>query len=494
MRVDIRWLGTRGGRIVVLLAALLAVRLFLGSYVLVDDDIDHLIFGARKGFWDYLCFHSFMPNAHTFRPLTFLCYRVVWHGIAQSPELVHWLSLLWVGAAALGVAKVVELLWGDSLGATAAGALFMLFPTQCEVLASSATLCDPVAAACMVWALAAEFGGARPWVGPLLFGLSMLGKESGLLLIPCLAGWSWLHGGRARSWWSALGRYSAVFAAGLALRLAVMGCLWGYPMAVPPGERIVNTINRLYIIFIDPLKAATSFLPHPLAAGLFALAVGGALWRGRRRLCGRQGLLLGAGLLLALLPASHLAQHGEIQDARLMTMALPFAVIALAAGGTGPTSLVLLAALLPLAGNLQAHREAWRIHEATAREIRHHARTYVGLLWVQGLPAIYRGVKLYYGSTAFAGRLYRPEAPATLVALPDPKFFPGASRLADQALEPFFAMAAAGRIQILRLVYQAEAGRPVVRDEVILQPGQSLVPGSSRSVPPLPPASRPGGE
>jgi hypothetical protein len=195
--------------------------------------------------------------------------------------------------------------------------------------------------------------------------------------------------------------------------------------------------------------------------------------------------LLVAGIACSELPVSMTAAGPALQDPRLLSLFLVALVPVIACAGRIPLAAALVAAAAIMPGNLRAHRQAWAIHRATVEVLRAEVRSHDHHVFVQGLPPVRAGVKVFFGSLAFLGEICAPAAPGRVIAVPDMTAKPEVVAIADEILAGVFAQAAAGRWRIRRLVFDEAQGRPVFRDEVVLEPGQSLVPGSKLPVPPL---------
>jgi hypothetical protein len=488
--------GSFGTRLVLVALALAVVKLLLGPYALIDDDVHHLFLDYRKGFAEYLTPYAEAPHFRL-RPLPFLSLWIEGAWLRLPPDAMHYLSLAWVGAGALAIGSFAERLARSRVAGTLAALLAVAYPVQCEVEGWVSARFDAMAVAFTAMALAVEArrasgDGVHPrsrfdgWLAPALYGLALLSKESTLVFLPVFAAVPWLFGRGGAAVAGAAVRHGLVLGAVLVLRLALMGRLVGSEALEGNPDRWGNLFGRLQQLAL-PLKTETAWLPPALLGTLFALALAtAAAAMVRRAAHGNAARVLGflaIGLFCCEVPISSSEPGPDLQDPRLLSLFLTCLVPALAWAGRIPLAALLVASSLIMPGNLRAYREAYAIHGATVETLRVEVGAHSQRIFVQGLPPVRSGVKLFFGSVVYLREMCSPEDPWRIVAVPDMSRHAEAVGIADDILAGYFAQAAAAGWPIRRLVFDPAKGRPVFRDLVHLRAGESLIPGSSKHVP-----------
>src|SRR5688500_17806872 len=135
--------------------ALVVVKLLLGPYTLIDDDVHHLLLDYRRGFAEYLTMYARAPHFRL-RPIPFLSLWVEGAWLRLGPDGMHAISLAWVGVGALAVGAVCERLARSAAAGTLTALLFVVHPLQCEIEGWVSARFDAMAIAFVALAMAVE--------------------------------------------------------------------------------------------------------------------------------------------------------------------------------------------------------------------------------------------------------------------------------------------------------------------------------------------------
>jgi tetratricopeptide (TPR) repeat protein len=223
-------------------SAALALLLYLRSlpYGFVRDDQalirdNVLLRGAAKLGWlltsDFWASASLAERTVYWRPVIVFSYWLDGRIAGWSPAWFHLVNALWHAAATAFLATAVSATGAGIAAAWFAGLWFASMPLHHESVAWIAGRTDVWSAAFVLGALAWETadrrGAAARWLGPLLWALGLLSKETAVAALPALGVAIWLRqprGGRGgRELLLRLIPYLAVTLAYLAAHQATTG-------------------------------------------------------------------------------------------------------------------------------------------------------------------------------------------------------------------------------------------------------------------------------
>jgi hypothetical protein len=276
----------------------------------------------------------------------------------------------------------------------------------------------------------------------------------------------------------------------LATRWLVMGRIFpsGAMAAGDLASRASGFGHRLWDLLVFPVKAPTAFVPIGIVVAALAIAwlvtAVGLVRMNRGRLLRASSVLVGA-VLACEAPVSSMPVAPHLDNVRFLSLAALWVLLWLSFAGRAALVAFSLAFLLIQPGNLTAHAEALAIHREVQAQLAHEVATHDDLILAIDLPANHVGVKTFFGSAATLPAVIAPQEPMRVITLLDMRDHPEAIALADQILRGHFAGAAHVRRPFRRLQYDPERRRLVLRDRVVLQMGESLVPGSKHPVPPF---------
>jgi len=224
----------------------------------------------------------------------------------------HLMNLLVHTIATVLVYFLLKRLSGNQLIAFLAALIFGLHPAHVESVSWISGIPDPLAALfyipSMIWYVRYREEGDRKWLAAsvVAFGLSVLCKETPLILPIVLATWELVRDKGEKGWPARIKTiipqlvpYAIVGAAYLALRFSVLGRIsWKHPfMARVPDSVIWMTVPYVFVNYLRHLIApfhlsliyGTSFIkgagdPRFLLPVAVLLGLGCVLWIYRRKL------------------------------------------------------------------------------------------------------------------------------------------------------------------------------------------------------------------
>jgi Flp pilus assembly protein TadD len=292
-----------------------------------------------------------------YRPLTAVVMTTTWVLGGGSPFLHHLVNALLHAAASALVVAVVHALTGRAAGSLIAGLLFAAHPVHSEAVAWISGLAEPLSCVFVLGAWLAHARG-RFALAAALLAPGLLAKEGAVVFLGLALLGDWMLAGHARIRWRAHGAYVLVTAGYLALRLAVLGHIFGGLSQGPPllnplrdlpsVDRMLTSVIVIGTAVRQSLAPVTLCLDYgynqiPRVSGLLdtrllgwgaaLIAAGGAaLFAWKSAGPAQRSAAAGAAILLgSFLPASNLLFPG-ISTFAERNLYLPVLGVCLAAG------------------------------------------------------------------------------------------------------------------------------------------------------------------
>ncbi len=292
-----------------------------------------------------------------YRPLTAVVMTTTWVLGGGSPFFHHLVNVLLHAAASALVVAVVHALTRRAAASLITGLLFAAHPVHSEAVAWISGLAEPLSCVFVLGAWLAHARG-RFGLAAALLAPGLLAKEGAVVFLGLVLVGDWMASERAGFRWRAYGLYVAVTAGYLALRLAVLGHIFGGLIQGPPllnPLRDLPAIDRMLTSVIvigtavrqslapvtlcldygyNQIPRAAGFLdPRLLGWGAALIAMGaGMLFAWKRGSPTQRAAAAGAAILLgAFLPASNLLFPGISAFAE-RNLYLPVLGVCLAAG------------------------------------------------------------------------------------------------------------------------------------------------------------------
>ncbi|HEX8336634.1 MAG TPA: tetratricopeptide repeat protein [Pyrinomonadaceae bacterium] len=356
------------GRVLFLLVAATALVYAnsLGGEFLFDDTEQIVNNEQIHSWWNLV--HAFTSDVWSFtsgkvttvvappyyRPLFTVYFTVGYQLFGLWEPGWHLLNLLVHTAATVLVYRVLRRMDAGAAVAGFAALLFGVHPAHVESVSWISGIPDPLAALfylpALLWYVRHRREGGGHWLALSIafFALSLLCKETAIVLPAVLAAWELANGGggggfstRAREAATRLAPYVAVAALYLPLRYAVLGKFgWKHPfMTDVPDWAIWLTVPQVVTRYLRHLAApfdlslyyGTSFVRGASDAGfvvpaLVLLALAALLWLSRKRLSARMWVAL-VMLFAPLLPVLNLKvfhQEYIVQDRYLYLPSVGF--------------------------------------------------------------------------------------------------------------------------------------------------------------------------
>lgn len=357
------------GRVVFLLAAVSALVYAnsLGGEFLFDDTEQIVNNQQLHSWWNVL--HAFTSDVWSFtggkvttvvappyyRPLFTVYFTAGYQLFGLWEPGWHLLNLAVHTTATVLVYRLLRRMSGSVAVAGFAALLFGVHPAHVESVSWVSGIPDPLAALfylpALLWYVRhrQEGGGGRRWLilSVVFFALSLLCKETAIVLPAVLAAWELAHGrgeglkARVRSTATRGAPYVAVAVLYLPLRYAVLGKFgWKHPFtASVPDSAIWMTVPQVFVRYLQHLAApfklslyyGTTFVkgasdPSFAVPALVLLALAALLWLFRRRL-GADGWVALAMTFAPLLPVLNLKvfhQEYIVQDRYLYLPSVGF--------------------------------------------------------------------------------------------------------------------------------------------------------------------------
>ena len=277
---------------VALAAALAYANALANGYVLDDRGVlvNNPLVTSASGLWRAFA-HPYWPAAiggGQYRPLTIASFALDWWLSGGDPRWLHAVNVFWhVAAAALVWALAAELL--APAAALGAALLFAVHPVHVEAVSNVVGRSECMAAAFAIAALVAH-RRRRRWA-PLLFALALLSKENAAVFLGLAALHDLLVGGAPRA---AFRERRALYAGYGIVAVAYAGLLavvfHGTPLAVPApvfagatlGERLLTVaavIPEYVRLLTAPASLSADYQPAviQLARGVTWGVVSGVL-------------------------------------------------------------------------------------------------------------------------------------------------------------------------------------------------------------------------
>jgi protein O-mannosyl-transferase len=356
------------GRVVFLLVAVSALVYAnsLGGEFLFDDAEQIVNNQQIHSWWNLL--HAFKSDVWSFtsgkvttvvpppyyRPLFTVYFTVGYKLFGLWEPGWHLLNLLVHTSATVLVYRVLRRMSGSVIVAGFAALLFGVHPAHVESVSWISGIPDPLAALfylpALLWYVRhRQEGRGGRWLALSIafFALSLLCKETAIVLPAVLLAWELAHGGggglaaRLKNALMRVAPYVAVALLYLPLRYAVLGKFgWKHPyMTNVPDWAIWMTVPQVVVRYLQHLAApfdlslyyGTSFVRGAADVGfvvpaLVLLALAALLWLFRRRL-GAQGWVALVMLFAPLLPVLNLKvfhQEYIVQDRYLYLPSVGF--------------------------------------------------------------------------------------------------------------------------------------------------------------------------
>jgi tetratricopeptide (TPR) repeat protein len=355
------------GRAVFLLAAVSALVYAnsLGGEFLFDDTEQIVNNQQIHSWWNVL--HAFASDVWSFtggkltnvvappyyRPLFTVYFTAGYQLFGLWEPGWHLLNLLVHTTATVLVYRLLRRMNGSVAVAGFAALLFGVHPAHVESVSWISGIPDPLAALfylpALLWYVRHRQEGGRRWLALSLtfFALSLLCKETAIVLPAVIAAWELAHGrgeglkARVRDALVGVAPYVAVAALYLPLRYAVLGKFgWKHPfMTNVPDSAIWMTVPQVVVRYLQHLAApfklslyyGTTFVkgasdPNFVVPALVLLALAALLWLFRRRL-GADGWVALVMTFAPLLPVLNLKvfhQEYIVQDRYLYLPSVGF--------------------------------------------------------------------------------------------------------------------------------------------------------------------------
>ncbi len=283
--------------------------------------------------WAYRQAEEGAESTNYYRPLQILTYMAVHAVVGFDPFAFHLVLVLLHTVNALLVYSLLRKVLDEMEAALVGAALFAAHPIHTEAVAWIAVLPDVLMTLAVLIGLVLflrQNGSPRGWqiaAHAALYSVALLTKETGVVMLPILAGVEWFYYGRAwRELWKNRALYAAlagVFFFYAAMRVHALGGFapaQGRHIRLGTPELVVNAIallGRYFLKLVWPahLSGYHAFDPVSLGSLQFwlalsaVIAVAAGIVRARRTSPAVScGLFL---IVLPLLPVMNLTGVGE---------------------------------------------------------------------------------------------------------------------------------------------------------------------------------------